>query len=92
MKCIKIRQIFFVSELVALFLPLLTPLLPLRTPFLNLSGVAGGSIVQGVLRVGDEIEVRPGIVTKDHEGNVRVSVIFSSRFRVVRLLRTWYLS
>ncbi|CAN0571401.1 unnamed protein product, partial [Laminaria digitata] len=36
------------------------------------SGVAGGSIVQGVLRVGDEIEVRPGIVTKDSEGNVRV--------------------
>lgn len=27
-------------------------------------GVAGGSIVQGVLRVGDEIEVRPGIVNK----------------------------
>jgi translation initiation factor 2 subunit 3 len=27
-------------------------------------GVAGGSIIQGVLRVGDEIEVRPGIVTK----------------------------
>ncbi|KAL3772304.1 hypothetical protein ACHAWU_000963 [Discostella pseudostelligera] len=27
-------------------------------------GVAGGSILQGVLRVGDEIEVRPGIVTK----------------------------
>ncbi|CAN0565808.1 unnamed protein product, partial [Ectocarpus sp. 12 AP-2014] len=37
-------------------------------------GVAGGSIVQGVLRVGDEIEVRPGIVTKDPEGNVRVRV------------------
>ena len=29
--------------------------------------------MQGVLRVGDEIEVRPGIVTKDSEGNVRVS-------------------
>jgi translation initiation factor 2 subunit 3 len=27
-------------------------------------GVAGGSILQGVLRVGDEIEVRPGIVNK----------------------------
>ena len=27
-------------------------------------GVAGGSILQGVLKVGDEIEVRPGIVTK----------------------------
>jgi translation initiation factor 2 subunit 3 len=27
-------------------------------------GVAGGSILQGILRVGDEIEVRPGIVNK----------------------------
>jgi translation initiation factor 2 subunit 3 len=27
-------------------------------------GVAGGSILQGLLRVGDEIEVRPGIVNK----------------------------
>ncbi|CAM9998741.1 unnamed protein product [Ascophyllum nodosum] len=40
-------------------------------------GVAGGSIVQGVLRVGDEIEVRPGIVTKDAEGSVRCEPIFS---------------
>lgn len=31
-------------------------------------GVAGGSILQGVLRVGDEIEVRPGIVTKQEGG------------------------
>ena len=30
-------------------------------------GVAGGSILQGVLRVGDEIEVRPGIVTKQED-------------------------
>lgn len=28
-------------------------------------GVAGGSILQGVLKVGHEIEVRPGIVTKE---------------------------
>lgn len=27
-------------------------------------GVAGGSILQGVLRVGDEIEVRPGVISK----------------------------
>lgn len=27
-------------------------------------GVAGGTILEGVLRVGDEIEIRPGIVTK----------------------------
>jgi translation initiation factor 2 gamma subunit (eIF-2gamma) len=26
--------------------------------------VAGGSILQGVLKLGDMIEVRPGIVTK----------------------------
>ena len=32
-------------------------------------GVAGGSILRGVLKVGDEIEVRPGIVTKDKSGS-----------------------
>merc|ERR1719411_2341695 len=31
-------------------------------------GVAGGSILQGVLRLEDEVEVRPGIVTKDAAG------------------------
>jgi len=31
-------------------------------------GVAGGSILMGVLRVGQEIEVRPGIVSKDGDG------------------------
>eukprot|EP01111_Echinosteliopsis_oligospora_P007110 TRINITY_DN2173_c0_g1_i2.p1 TRINITY_DN2173_c0_g1~~TRINITY_DN2173_c0_g1_i2.p1 ORF type:complete len:441 (+),score=123.32 TRINITY_DN2173_c0_g1_i2:84-1406(+) len=40
-------------------------------------GVAGGSIICGVLRVGDEVEVRPGIVTKDAEGNVKCTPIFS---------------
>ncbi|CAM9971990.1 unnamed protein product, partial [Phaeothamnion confervicola] len=34
-------------------------------------GVAGGSILQGVLRLGDEIEVRPGIVTKAADGTVK---------------------
>ena len=39
---------------------------------LNLKGgVAGGSILQGVLRVGDEVEVRPGIVTKDASGQIK---------------------
>jgi translation initiation factor 2 subunit 3 len=28
-------------------------------------GVAGGSVVQGVLKLGDEIEIRPGIVSKE---------------------------
>ena len=40
-------------------------------------GVAGGSILQGVLRLGDEIEVRPGIVSKDQEGNVVCTPIYS---------------
>lgn len=31
-------------------------------------GIPGGSIVQGVIRIGDEIEVRPGIMTKDEKG------------------------
>jgi len=33
-------------------------------------GVAGGSILKGVLKVGDEIEIRPGIVNKDESGKV----------------------
>jgi translation initiation factor 2 subunit 3 len=40
-------------------------------------GVAGGSIVKGVLKVGDEIEVRPGIVSKDAEGKVKCIPIYS---------------
>ena len=40
-------------------------------------GVAGGSILQGVLRVGDEIEVRPGIISKDSEGSVVCTPIYS---------------
>ena len=40
-------------------------------------GVAGGSILQGVLKIGDEIEVRPGIVTKEADGSMKCSPIFS---------------
>jgi translation initiation factor 2 subunit 3 len=40
-------------------------------------GVAGGSILQGVLRLGQEVEIRPGIITKDNEGKVRCRPIFS---------------
>lgn len=40
-------------------------------------GVAGGSILTGVLRVGDEIEVRPGLVNKDSEGKITVRPIYS---------------
>ena len=45
-------------------------------------GVAGGSILTGIIKVGDEIEVRPGIVTKDSEGKVKCTPILS---RVVTL-------
>ncbi|MBS7610668.1 translation initiation factor IF-2 subunit gamma [Candidatus Bathyarchaeota archaeon] len=31
-------------------------------------GVVGGTIVQGVLRVGDEVEIRPGIISTDDSG------------------------
>jgi translation initiation factor 2 subunit 3 len=33
-------------------------------------GVAGGSILKGVLKMGDEIEIRPGIVSKSASGAV----------------------
>jgi len=41
-------------------------------------GVAGGSILTGVLKLGMSIEVRPGIVTKDNEGKVKCQPIFST--------------
>lgn len=31
-------------------------------------GVAGGSILRGVLTIGQEIEVRPGIISRDANG------------------------
>lgn len=40
-------------------------------------GVAGGSILSGVLRLGMEVEIRPGIVTKDNEGKIHCKPIFS---------------
>ena len=45
-------------------------------------GVAGGSILTGVLKVGDEIEIRPGIVSKDEQGKIKCKPIYS---RVVSL-------
>lgn len=45
-------------------------------------GVAGGSILQGVLRIGDEIEVRPGIVSKEADGSMKCTPIYS---RIVSL-------
>lgn len=40
-------------------------------------GVAGGSILKGVLTVGQEIEVRPGVVTRDAQGKFSCRPIFS---------------
>lgn len=45
-------------------------------------GVAGGSILTGVLRLGQEVEIRPGIVTKDEQGRNKCKPIFS---RIVSL-------
>merc|ERR1712110_1300425 len=45
-------------------------------------GVAGGSILKGVLKVGQEIEVRPGLVSKDSEGKLTCKPI---RSRIVSL-------
>jgi len=45
-------------------------------------GVAGGSILMGVLRVGQEVEIRPGIVTRDEKGQHQCKPIMS---RVVSL-------
>jgi translation initiation factor 2 gamma subunit (eIF-2gamma) len=45
-------------------------------------GVAGGSILTGTLKLGDEIEIRPGIVSKDSAGKIQCKPIFS---RVVSL-------
>ncbi|XP_040576221.1 eukaryotic translation initiation factor 2 subunit 3 [Lepeophtheirus salmonis] len=40
-------------------------------------GVAGGSILKGVLKVGQEIEVRPGLVSRDSEGKLTCKPIKS---------------
>ena len=41
-------------------------------------GVAGGSILRGVLKVGQEIEVRPGLVSKDKEGVLNSCLLYTS--------------
>lgn len=45
-------------------------------------GVAGGSILHGVVKLGDEIEIRPGIVSRHQNGSIKCTPIFS---RVVSL-------
>ncbi|KAL8287395.1 hypothetical protein RQP46_003253 [Phenoliferia psychrophenolica] len=46
-------------------------------------GVAGGSLLKGVLRLGQEIEVRPGVVSKDSEGKITCKPI---RSKIITLL------
>ncbi|GAA6002584.1 translation initiation factor eIF2 subunit gamma [Rhodotorula paludigena] len=46
-------------------------------------GVAGGSLLKGVLKLGQEIEVRPGVVSKDAEGKIHCKPI---RSKIVSLL------
>lgn len=47
-------------------------------------GVAGGSILRGVLKMGQEIEVRPGVVTRDQQdGQFKCTPIYS---RITSLL------
>ena len=40
-------------------------------------GVAGGSILKGVLRLGDEIEILPGIVSKNLQGEMTNTPIYA---------------
>lgn len=35
-------------------------------------GIAGGSILKGILKIGDDIEIRPGIVEKDKNSNKNI--------------------
>jgi hypothetical protein len=41
-------------------------------------GVAGGSILTGVLKLGQQIEVRPGLIEKDQDGKVHCRPLFST--------------
>ena len=45
-------------------------------------GVAGGTLIRGVLRVGEIVEIRPGIVSKDPDGKEKITPIYS---RIVSL-------
>lgn len=46
-------------------------------------GVAGGSILQGVFKIGQEVEIRPGLITRDEKGETRCRPL---RSRIVSLL------
>jgi translation initiation factor 2 subunit 3 len=40
-------------------------------------GVAGGTLVRGVLRLGEVVEIRPGIVNKTSDNSFDVTPIFT---------------
>ncbi|KAI3657735.1 hypothetical protein MP638_004339 [Amoeboaphelidium occidentale] len=40
-------------------------------------GVAGGSILRGVLKIGDQIEIRPGLVSKNSDGQIIIRPLYS---------------
>ncbi|KAG1772202.1 GTP cyclohydrolase N terminal-domain-containing protein [Suillus placidus] len=44
---------------------------------MHLKHIAGGSILTGILQLGQEVEIRPGIVTKDTQGRNHCKPIFS---------------
>ena len=46
-------------------------------------GVAGGSILQGVFKIGQEVEIRPGLITRDANGHCTCRPL---RSRIVSLL------
>jgi translation initiation factor 2 subunit 3 len=40
-------------------------------------GVAGGTLIRGVLKLGEVVEIRPGIISKTQSGEVKVSSILT---------------
>jgi len=40
-------------------------------------GIVGGSIIKGVLKIGDEIEIRPGEISINKNGQFICTPIFS---------------
>ena len=45
-------------------------------------GIAGGTLVRGVLKVGEVVEIRPGSIVKDANGDIKITKIFT---RIVSL-------
>merc|ERR1712167_225871 len=40
-------------------------------------GIAGGTILQGVIKLEQDIEIRPGIVEREETGKLKITTIFS---------------